>query len=558
MKKIISITLLLTFGILANAQSAYDALKLSETNYEGTARTVAMGNAFTASGGDLGSITINPAGSAVAGYSQFAITPSLTFSTSTTQGVSPYDDGTLPYFERKMKSGMTRFSIPNIGMTFNWETGRKSGLKSMTFGIIINKTGGWDEDVYANGINNTTSFMGGLAAATTLLMEDYNAALLPGEAPYTYIDLTGEEAYDYMPWKNVIGYQSGMISTFGGHDDQFVGASEQIFSNPNTGIDEITLGGALDQTYGRRVTGSKYDYIFNLGANISDFLYLGANIGVSSLEYDYSEYFKEAAIDPGNFEISFDDGSSMCFKNMKYNYSYNAEASGLFAKIGFIATPASWLRIGGAIQTPTRNTIIEEWRMSGTTEFSDSKYNGSASSPYGEDRYTIISPMKANLGLALTFGSLGLISADYEMCNYGAMKFKGDSESRSYFDSINQDIQDMFGTAHSFRAGLEVKPLSSLAVRAGYNITGSGEKRNAWGDDLDPVYTQNVSFGLGYSSKGSFFADLAVRKTFMPDEYFMPYEDYIYDDKGYVSTPVPEILKQQSLWKVFLTFGWRF
>ena len=243
---------------------------------------------------------------------------------------------------------------------------------------------------------------------------------------------------------------------------------------------------------------------------------------------------------------------------MKYNYSYNAEASGLFAKIGFIATPASWLRIGGAIQTPTRNTIIEEWRMSGTTEFSDSKYNGSASSPYGEDRYTIISPMKANLGLALTFGSLGLISADYEMCNYGAMKFKGDSESRSYFDSINQDIQDMFGTAHSFRAGLEVKPLSSLAVRAGYNITGSGEKRNAWGDDLDPVYTQNASFGLGYSSKGSFFADLAVRKTFMPDEYFMPYEDYIYDDKGYVSTPVPEILKQQSSWKVFLTFGWRF
>ena len=54
----------------ALAQTAYDAFLFSETNYEGTARTVAMGNAFTALGGDLGSISLNPAGSAVAKYSQ--------------------------------------------------------------------------------------------------------------------------------------------------------------------------------------------------------------------------------------------------------------------------------------------------------------------------------------------------------------------------------------------------------------------------------------------------------------------------------------------------------
>ena len=48
------------------AQTAYDALMLSENSYEGTARSVAMGNAFTALGGDLGAVTINPAGSAMA------------------------------------------------------------------------------------------------------------------------------------------------------------------------------------------------------------------------------------------------------------------------------------------------------------------------------------------------------------------------------------------------------------------------------------------------------------------------------------------------------------
>ena len=122
------------------AQTAYDAFLFSENNYEGTARSVAMGNAFTALGGDLGSITLNPAGSAVAGYSQFTITPGLPFSTSTAQGVSPYADGTLPYFENKMASKMTTFSLPNLGLTINWDTNRSSGLKNVTFGFVVNKT----------------------------------------------------------------------------------------------------------------------------------------------------------------------------------------------------------------------------------------------------------------------------------------------------------------------------------------------------------------------------------------------------------------------------------
>lgn len=71
------------------SQSAYDAWRFSQNEYEGTARSAAMGNAFTALGGDLGAITINPAGSAVAGYSQFTITPSITISSATSEGALP-------------------------------------------------------------------------------------------------------------------------------------------------------------------------------------------------------------------------------------------------------------------------------------------------------------------------------------------------------------------------------------------------------------------------------------------------------------------------------------
>ena len=545
MRKTAITLLLMTVAAGAYAQNAYDALNFSENNYEGSARTVAMGNAFTALGGDLGAVTINPAGSAVAGYSQFAITPGLTFSTSTAQGVSPYDDGELPYFQKAMKSRMSRFSIPNFGLTFNWDTGRKSGLKSFTFGFVLSKTASWDEDIYATGTNSTTSFMGQLAAEAT--------------DQYMWADQlslqTNPYAYDDCPWKYVLGYNSNMIAPYGGDNDGdfFVGASELIFDNG-----EIALGGPLEQTYGRRVTGGKYDYVFNLGANISDYLFLGMNLGINTLEYNYDEYFKEVAVNPSDFEISFEDGTSMCFEKMRYNNGYSASGTGYFAKFGFIITPIAGLRIGGAIQTPTVTTIEEKWGMSGFTEFTGNSASQTEYTPEGEFRYKLRSPMRANIGAAYTFGSFGVISADYEICNYGGMRFDGSSYDRDYFAEINQDILNRFGAAHSFRLGLEVKPSSSVAIRAGYNVNGCAEKTNSWGEKIDPVYTQNASFGLGFSSKGSFFADIAARRTFVADELFMPYADYIYDADGYVTAPTPEIRNHKSLWKLLLTVGWRF
>ena len=51
----------LLIPFMGHSQSIYDALRFSNNDYEGTARGVAMGNAFTALGGDMGAITINPA-----------------------------------------------------------------------------------------------------------------------------------------------------------------------------------------------------------------------------------------------------------------------------------------------------------------------------------------------------------------------------------------------------------------------------------------------------------------------------------------------------------------
>lgn len=534
----------MTAAASGHAQTAYDAFLFSENNYEGTARSVAMGNAFTALGGDLGSIGLNPAGSAVAKYSQISLTPSLTISSNTTQGVSPYQDGSLTYFQNQYKNTQTRFALPNLGLTFNWNTDRATGIRNMTFGFVINRTNSWNENVYAAGTNGQTSFMGAMAVNA-----ENNGCL--GSA------LNQTDAYDYYAWKDVVGYQSGMISTYGGYDDRFVGASELIFDR--NGATEITLGGPLEQSYGRQVKGSKYDYMFNFGMNISDFIYIGANLAATAMDYGYSEYFKEVAVDPADFEIGLDNGETLYFDQMKYRYDYNVETSGVYAKIGVILTPGAGFRFGAAIQTPTLTTVREEWQYGGETAYTDSKYNASASSPYGEDKYQFSAPYRANFGVAYTLGSFLVLSADYELCDYSKMKFKRDSftDGREYFNDINSEIKTVYGTSHMFRAGGELK-LGSLAIRAGYGLTTSPEKSDLWGNKLNIKPLHNASFGFGYASKKSFFADVAARYAFASDEYFMPYDDYIFDDDGNIAEFSPEILNRKDAWKVLLTIGWRF
>ncbi len=556
-KTVLSIIAAFT-ALCGYAQTADDALLFSENEYEGTARTMAMGNAFTALGGDLGSIGLNPAGSAVARYSSVTLTPGLTFTASTSKGVSPYTSGELPYFDRQMRSNMTNFSVPNVGVMLNFDTNRKSGLKNFTFGFVANKTRSWDEDIFANGINEQTSMMGSMAY--------YASPYYEGDTFYEGInsDMLGSKDayYDYPDlWKYITGYQSGMISTFGGHKDQYVGASEVITHNEETGEDNIFLGGPLNQSYGRKVSGAKYDYLLNLGANISDFLYIGANLGITTIEYNYTDYIKESAVDPADFEIGLDDGSTIYFRDMRYKYEYSAEGVGYYGKIGVIITPGAGLRIGAAIQTPTITSISDEFRQSGETSYTDSGYDASATSPWGEGQYTVVSPFRANFGLAYTIGKFGVISADYEICDYSRMKFKSsDDYDREYFEYVNEDIKAFFRPSHSLRVGAEFKPFAELAVRAGYGLTTTPDQYVYENRDLSNIRSQNLSFGLGYSSKKSFFADLAVRTQFIPDEKYMIYDDYLFDENGNVDEKgfAPEILTKKSLWKVVLTLGWRF
>ena len=558
MKKTALILLLGTAAVGMEAQTMYDALRFSENNYEVTARTMAMGNAFTALGGDLGGITINPAGSAVAGYSQITITPGVNISVNNAGG-TPLPGETTPLgFGKSMKNSWARFNIPNYGVSLNFDTHRTKGIKNISIGFIANTTNRFQESLMTSGINNNTSITGALAVGAG----GFNSSIL--QDPNAY--------YNGGHWSYITAIQSGMISPLTGSSEEYIGASEFLSDNG-----DIFVPGPLDQSYQRQTSGFKYDYVINLGFNISDFVYVGANLGITSFNYDSALRYIERAVDPADFENVFNvDGQDVTtyFNDMMYDYRYSATGVGIYGKFGVIVTPMKNLRLGAAIQTPTSTTISENWSESGSTTFDNPEFNASSESPVGEFKYKLISPFRANFGAAWTFGTFGLISLDYEICDYSAMKFKEMNSMQSgEFEYQNADIKDFMGTSHMLRAGIELKPVPQFAIRAGYGLTTHPQKGiNAYGDskyiwEMFPnTMTHKGSFGLGYSSNGSFFADVACSYTKYADEYIWPYsiaydgaEDCPVTPQGdYNDYLAPEILHKRSLWNIMLTIGFRF
>jgi len=532
MKRSILFIAFAALAVNAAAQTAFDAYTFSQENYVGTARSVALGNAMTALGGDLGSIVFNPAGSAIAGYSQFSLTPSVTVSTTRSQG-TPLSGSTTPYgFEDPNMTRYARMGMPSFGATARVETGRKTGLKSWTVGLVGHMTNNYQIETYASGSNYNTTYAGFLST------------LADGTSSNVLNSATG---YDYADWRSVVGYQSNMIATYGGVDNRYIGVTEKQTT------DGIGLADGINQYYGWLRYGNKYDILFNVGLNYNDRFFLGFNLGLSSLSMNSYEYWKEESITPSNFLLQFSTGETTTadtyFDALKMNYSYECSGSGAYLKTGFIWLPFQGLRLGAAIQTPTVYRIHEYYGYEGETTFTDASFNARANSGEGNYEYKVRSPFRLNAGLAYTIGKFGLISFDYEMCDYGSMKF-----SEVYFDddfsSLNSDIPSAYGISHMLRAGFELRPLPQYAIRVGYNLTTDPGLDNI-GNYVD-ANSQAVSFGLGYSSSGSFFADLACRLNYLPDDYFLVYPDY---SDTILS---PELCNRQTRFETLLTLGWRF
>ena len=293
MKKILLAAAFIAATVSAGAQTMSDAINFSQNQYYGTARSMALGNAMTALGGDLGSIGINPAGSAVTPYSQIVITPGVTVS-AVTSAYSPEGEKSYGLSNRLVH---TRMNLPNVGLSMSFETGQRYGLRTFSFGFVVNQTNNYHFMSEGFGSNSRTSKIAEFANAA----RGFNEDVLADYKSFNNSDL---------PWDILAAYQGGMFGSYG-IEGEYAGVTEAISDDGEYHY----VPGALSQTSYLTKRGSKNDLILNMAMNFSDRFYIGFNLGIPTARYRYSESFYEAAINPEDFRIKYDDGYETCFLN---------------------------------------------------------------------------------------------------------------------------------------------------------------------------------------------------------------------------------------------------
>jgi hypothetical protein len=491
MKKIATLFLSLLIAVALFAQTTDDALNLAQEYYEGTARSMAMGNAFTALGGDLGAISINPASSGVLRYSQITFTPSLT--------TTVHNTGYLGHTNSTKNTGLT---VSNFGTVLSFDTGNYNGLLNYSFGFVYNKKNSFRSGMAAEGTTNNSSMLSSIAAG----LEGVDWQSIDLEKTTNPYVSSGASWPGILAWNT---YVLAPLSFLGGKyadvNDSYMASTE----NYNELTDELQIGGDLRQRFNRKTRGSNEEFALNFGGNISDFLYFGMNLNIHTVNQTTEEYYEEVAVNPSDFQ----DG----FVSMDNSFWLHTVGSGINFKAGVIVTPFAGLRLGATITTPTRYTLTDEWDYTMNTAFNNGNtYTGYT--PTGTYAYKLTTPMRWSVGAAYTFLDKGLLSVDYEHVNYAATRFTEERGGAGNFADVDYAIEHTFTNAHILRVGAEIRATDFLSIRGGYQQYSPAVKgassRNAY------------SAGLGFNISPTFSIDLAWSRLAGTTDTFQLYDDY--------------------------------
>ena len=444
--KRIRLTILAAFTLFSGlfAQNVDDALRYSQVFYGGTARFMSMGGAFTALGGDLSSLSQNPAGIGVFRASEMSVTPQLNYINSS----AGFHGNTSDY--------LYNFNLGQAGFVSNIVSNKSStGLIKFNFGYSFNKTNNLYQSTLIQGINNTSS------------MADYWAGVGEGTK---YYDLSGPEG---------IAFDTYIIDTITGSGAMSYGT---VFSN---------YGDNPPSRYGQSVQrlisneGFTGEHAISFGGNYSDKVYFGATFGISQLRYLSQFQHTESANDPMISQ----------FKNFNYLDYYEDRGTGYSFKLGAIVKPVESMRIGVAFHSPVWYHIDEYFFETISSNFTDGSRYESSNDPLRFE-YALTTPFRVLGGIAFQIQKFALLSADYEFVDYSMAKFYQTGDGYNYSEK-NNAINNSLKSASNFRVGGEFR-FNKLYLRSGYSYYG---KAFAQGEDNADQDYNSISGGIGFREK---------------------------------------------------------
>jgi hypothetical protein len=468
MKKIFCILFTALNIAAVHAQTASDALRFSYIpNYGGTARTVGVGGAMGALGGDFATVSMNPAGLATYRMSEFTFTPAFHGARAKSELLN---SGTAAATQRN-----SNFATDNLGLVFAHQP-RNSKWKTVNYSFGYNRFQDFSSSTFYEGttrgsmtarwrdaanINkNFDPFEGALAVETDAIYK----GLLPGSRDSIWIT-----DFDADPSKTV--YKNQVVET----------------------------------------SGSLGEMSFALAGNYDEKLQLGLTVGLPILRYSESKIYTEA--DKAN-QIEY-------FDKMQYDQNLTTTGgnlvSGVNIKLGAIVRPTQFLRVGLAVHSPTTLWLNDRYDATLTYSYTTKSgkfYDPEAKSPDGDTDYKLTTPWRALGSLAFLFGKSGFLSADVEWADYSKANFGYNKEYISEQNDVNRVITERYKSAINARFGGEYA-FDIFRLRAGVGLNTSPRT------DKDFV---NMTYSAGAGLRGkSFFMDLGWQ-TRTQKENYTPYK----------------------------------
>lgn len=469
-----------------------EALLFSQTSPGGSARVLGMGGAQVSLGGDISSVLSNPAGLGVYRRSEASLSPNLNFSNSE-----------AVFFNQTTTNSNVNFSIPNLGVVLHSESSREGPFKGGAFGISLTKI---------NDFNNRFTYAG----------ENFDNSI---------IDFFLEDASGLTP-----GQLGGLTGV----------AFDHYLINPDN--PEQTeyfsdVAGFPIQEETVETSGAQYQWSFGYGANFNDRFYIGANVGISTINYSEVKTFREYDFfDPANpNDISI-------LNEIDLRETLNITGTGFNASIGMIYRPADFIRIGANISSPTYYRLDEESFFDFTTDYNnylfvpdDTLLNTiTTNGDFVLSRYDVNTPMRISTGVAFFLGKSGFITLDADFLDYSSISLQSND-----FSTIadNQTIDNLYKDVVNLRAGAEFRA-KNLRFRVGYARQGDALNLD---DDFDrSINIFSAGAGLRYKS---YFVDLAIQHT-RRDQSYSPYTTF--------NTPAPVALVESGNTNATISVGWFF
>ena len=451
----------LSFSI-ANAQEIKDAMRYTQSELHGTSRFTAMSGAFGALGGDLSSVNVNPAGSAVFMNNQFAVT------------IGNYDTkNNSNYFGSSTSASENSFDLNQAGGVFVFKNRNPNAdWKKFSMAINYESTNNYDNSLFSAGTSPTNSvanyFISYATGVPLSLLQDSNYASLNNGAQQAFL-----------------GYQGYIINP--------------VTETPNNALytSNVRAGGNYYQENSVYSNGYNGKLVFNSAVQYKDKIFFGFNLNSHFTDYVQNSNFYESNNNPLdlNYEV----------KSLNFSNSLHTYGTGFSFQVGAIAKVTNELRMGFAYESPTWYNLQDELsqRVSSISSNSVDSLPPDVVDPFVVNYYApydLRTPGSLTGSIAYVFGKSGLISLDYKYKDYSYTQFG--PENDPYYRGLNSAMHNALGSTNEVRLGAEYK-IDNFKFRGGYRFEGSPYNDSATMGDLN-----SFSGGLGYSF-GSIKLDFA-------------------------------------------------